>query len=128
MSASLLGAIAGTVSILSMALWVVLLKKVRIPRNRLPFLATFTGAGILGIYALTQDANWLGNAGAVIAFMLALGNLMLRAQSAQAALQPSVSVGGEILDFTAPDDEDKPFTLSSLHGGPYLLKFFRGHW
>lgn len=128
MNASFLGALAGAVAILSMALWVVLLKKVRIPRNRLPFLATFTGAGVLGLYALSQDANWLGNAGAAIAFLLAIGNLALRAQSAQAAVQPSVSVGGKILDFTAPDDEDKPFTLSSLQGGPFLLKFFRGHW
>jgi peroxiredoxin len=39
-----------------------------------------------------------------------------------------VALGQPIPEFTAPDAEGQPFALSSLHGRPYLLKFFRGHW
>lgn len=41
---------------------------------------------------------------------------------------PNVAVGDPFTDFTAPDADGHPFTLSSLTGQPILLKFFRGHW
>lgn len=41
---------------------------------------------------------------------------------------PAVKVGAPILDFTARDANGNDFALSSLSGGPFLLKFFRGHW
>ncbi len=128
MSATYLGILAGIVSAAAISLWVKLLREVRVPRNRLPFLVTFAGAALLGIYALGRGANWLGSIGAVIAILVGFFSLVLRAQSAQAAIRPSVSVGGEILDFTACDDAGQAFNLSSLHGSPFLLKFFRGHW
>jgi cytochrome oxidase Cu insertion factor (SCO1/SenC/PrrC family) len=31
-------------------------------------------------------------------------------------------------DFTLPDQDGKPFTLSSLRGGPAVVIFYRGYW
>jgi len=128
MSAGLLGVVAGVVAVGSMAVWVRRLRAVNIPRNRTGFLALYVAAMVLGIYALTQGAGWLGGTAAVIAILVGVINLVLRAQSRQAPAVPSVTVGGPILDFTAPDDSGEEFDLASLKGTPFLLKFFRGHW
>jgi len=31
-------------------------------------------------------------------------------------------------DFTLPDQDGHPFTLSSLHGSRVVLVFYRGYW
>jgi cytochrome oxidase Cu insertion factor (SCO1/SenC/PrrC family) len=38
------------------------------------------------------------------------------------------NVGKPAPDFTLPDQDGKPFTLSSLRGAPVVLIFYRGYW
>ena len=38
------------------------------------------------------------------------------------------NVGAPALDFTVPDQDGHPFTLSSLRGAPVVLIFYRGYW
>ena len=40
---------------------------------------------------------------------------------------PSAS-GQAAPDFTLPDQDGKPLKLSSLHGQPVLIYFYRGYW
>ena len=54
--------------------------------------------------------------------------LILNFTGYQNRKEPAVRLGERILDFTALDAEGKPFSVSSLHGRAFLLKFFRGHW
>jgi hypothetical protein len=82
----------------------------------------------LGLAAFASQPGWLGGAAAALGVLAGAAMLALRAVSAQAKNAPAVAVGGPILDFTAPDENGAPFTLSSLAGKPVLLKFFRGHW
>ena len=85
-------------------------------------------AFVLGIAALTQAPGIFGGilAGAsVLAGALFVGLGVLASQSKQ---MPAIAVGSPLLDFTAPDENGKPFGLASLRGRPILLKFFRGHW
>jgi hypothetical protein len=82
----------------------------------------------LGLAAFASRPGWLGGAAAALGVLAGAAMLALRAVSAQAKNAPAVAVGGPILDFTAPDENGAPFTLSSLAGKPVLLKFFRGHW
>ena len=41
---------------------------------------------------------------------------------------PAVASGDRYLDFTALDHQGRSFTLSSLEGRPFILKFYRGYW
>ena len=42
--------------------------------------------------------------------------------------QTPSNVGNLAPDFTLPDQDGKPFTLSSLRGAPVVLIFYRGYW
>jgi cytochrome oxidase Cu insertion factor (SCO1/SenC/PrrC family) len=87
------------------------------------------GASVaLGLAAFASHPGWLGGAAAALGVLAGAAMLALRAVSAQAKNVPAVAVGGKVLDFTAPDENGAPFTLSSLAGKSFLLKFFRGHW
>ena len=82
----------------------------------------------LGIAAFTQGP---GIVGGVIAGASALAGsffLILGALAPQSRQQSAVAVGAPLPDFTAPDENGKPFSIESLHGRPVLIKFFRGHW
>lgn len=110
------------------ARWMWLAQRVRLPRNAAPFLAANGVGTILGAIAVVLGT---GTAGAVAATVAIVGGgifLALFAGSRQITTPPAVTVGGPVLDFTATDDDDRPFSLASLRGTPYLLKFFRGHW
>jgi cytochrome oxidase Cu insertion factor (SCO1/SenC/PrrC family) len=104
------------------------MRAVAIPRNRIAFDLAWGAALALGVAAFVQGVGIA--AGLAAGLACALGGLMLllRLQSAQAANLPRVAVGGPILDFRAPDEDGRPFSLASLSGRPFLLKFFRGHW
>ena len=128
MTADTWGLLAGALAIGGMVAWFRRVKAVNIPRDRRGFMALFLAAMAMGIYAIAEGSGWLGGIGAAIAILVGVLNAVLRAQSKQTAEVPAVVVGQPILDFTAPDEQGQMFTLASLKGTPFLLKFFRGHW
>jgi hypothetical protein len=128
MTADTWGLLAGALAIGGMVAWFRRVKAVNIPRDRRGFMALFLAAMAMGIYAIAEGSGWPGSIGAVIAILVGVLNAVLRAQSKQVTGVPAVAVGHPILDFTAPDEQGQMFSLTSLKGTPFLLKFFRGHW
>lgn len=110
------------------AIWFRKIAAVDIPQARAGYVAAFAAAALLGVASFVVGNGLLGGVSAGVG--IAFGGMMagLRAISKQDAKVPAVRVGEPILDFTAPDDDGNAFTLSSLSGTPFLLKFFRGHW
>jgi hypothetical protein len=105
----------------------------KIKRVRVPLLPwghwLVTGVGIgLAIGALAAGGGLVGGAAAVLAVLLGGTFFFLSLASRMPGNTPAVSVGQPILDFTALDSDGNEFSLSSLRGQPFLLKFFRGHW
>jgi len=101
---------------------------VRVPANRRVYIAVMGLGTLLGALSFAVGN---GGPGAVSAGAAVIGGLVfigLRAISGQDKPKPAVSVGEPILDFDAPDEDGHSFSLASLHGRPFLLKFFRGHW
>jgi len=110
------------------ALWVRRMRAVRVPRNRAPYLGAMALGAALGVAALVRGTGLAGGVAAALAIVLGVAFVGIRLQSAQARRAPAVGVGDPMLDFAAPDADGRPFASASLHGRPYLLKFFRGHW
>jgi cytochrome oxidase Cu insertion factor (SCO1/SenC/PrrC family) len=104
------------------------MQRVALPQNRIAHDLLWAAALALGVAALASGAGWLGGVPAALGALAGGFMLLLRLGSAQAKNAPAVAVGGEILDFTAPDENGAPFSLSRIAGKPFLLKFFRGHW
>ncbi len=128
MSGNLWAALAGLVILGAFADWTRRMLQVRIPKNRRPFQLVM-GAGVsLGILAFGLGTHGWGSFAAGFAVVGGCIFLGLQLISAQDAREPSVKLGGPILDFSAPDETGSPFQLASLAGRPFLLKFFRGHW
>ena len=109
-------------------LWIQLIRNVAVPRQRTPYLLGFAAGALLGVAAIARGEGFLSTAAGILAAIAGTLFVLLRLQSAQKPNTPAVSVGGPILDFSAPDEHGTPFELASLAGKPYLLKFFRGHW
>jgi cytochrome oxidase Cu insertion factor (SCO1/SenC/PrrC family) len=112
----------------ALTLWFHWIRQVALEGRRRVAYAMIAGAGALALAALATDAGTASGALALATLLaggvwIALG--VLAPQSAQA---PAVQVGAPAPDFTALDDEGRPFALASLRGQPVLLKFFRGHW
>jgi cytochrome oxidase Cu insertion factor (SCO1/SenC/PrrC family) len=82
----------------------------------------------LAVAAFASGTGLAGGLAAAAALGLAGGYLVLTQISGMPAAPMAVAVGQEAPDFTAPDSNGEPLTLSSLRGRPVLLKFFRGHW
>ena len=128
MSGNLLGLLAAAVVVATGFVWFRLIGAVRIPKLRAPYFAAM-GVGVaLGVAGFAQGVGIAGGTAAGFAIVAGGFFVALRLQSAQETHPPAVKVGDPILDFTAADDQGKPFELASLHGRPFLLKFFRGHW
>lgn len=128
MTATVLGVVGGAAALTVWIDWFRRLNQVRVPRERLPWQIAVGIGGAVGLLALTGEPGWFGGTLAVIGVLGAVMFIGLGLTSAQAKVQPNVTVGEPILDFTAPDAEDRPFDLAKLRGKPFLLKFFRGHW
>jgi hypothetical protein len=96
-------------------------------RRPLVLLVVVAGVG-LGLLAFARGPGLLGGLTAGLAVGAGGLFLLLQLLGPQSRNTPAVALGRPILDFTAPDAEGRPFTLGSLRGRPYLLKFFRGHW
>jgi cytochrome oxidase Cu insertion factor (SCO1/SenC/PrrC family) len=104
------------------------MQRVALPQNRIVHDLLWAVALALGVAALASSAGWLGGVPAALGALAGGVMLLTRLGSAQAKNVPAVSIGGAMLDFTAPDENGAPFSLAALAGRPYLLKFFRGHW
>lgn len=123
-----LGALSLVIVLGAGAAWFRGLRAVTLEGRRGLFLALFGLATLLGAAAFPGDPGAPGTAAAVVGLLGGGVFCLLGAFSGQARVVPQVRVGRPIPDFTAPDAEGAPFALSSLHGRPFLLKFFRGHW
>jgi peroxiredoxin len=127
-SGSVFGFVAAAIIVGAGVRWLRLMRQVRIPEDRRGFVVANGLAALLGITALVLGTGVAGGVAAGLAVVGGLAFLALSAASRQPASTPAVAVGGPIVDFTATDDEGRPFDLASLRGTPFLLKFFRGHW
>lgn len=128
MSGTILGVLALLLLIQAGVVWMRLIREVRVGERRTLVLAAVAAAVGLGALALWRGPGWASGSAAVVAVGVGSLFLLLSALGRQSRGTPVVKLGAPILDFTAPDAEGKPFSLASLAGRPYLLKFFRGHW
>lgn len=122
------GIVAGLLAIGGMVQWGRRIASVRVPEDRTAFVVVMSIAFVLGVAGLVVGATGIARIGAwtgAIAGALFVG---LLAASKQDEKTPAVTIGGRVLDFTALDQDGNAFTLSSMKGRPFLLKFFRGHW
>jgi hypothetical protein len=126
------GAILGLLALALLAqagyAWMRSIREVRTGERRLFVLLVVVLAVGLGVIGLASDPGVVGGIAGGLAVALGALFLVIQALGRQSRAVPAVAVGGPMLDFTAPDAEGRPFRLASLHGRPYLLKFFRGHW
>jgi len=104
------------------------MRRVALPQNRIVHELLWAAALALGIAAFASGAGWLGGVPAALGALAGGVMLLTRLGSAQAKNAPAVRIGGAMLEFTAPDENGATFSLASLAGKPYLVKFFRGHW
>jgi len=109
-------------------LWVRRMNAVAIPESRGGFMAAFGAGAGLGVASFALGNGTLAAIAAGVAIVLGGLMILLWAMGGHDDAPVAVTVGGPILDFTAPDENGAPFDLASLRGRPYLLKFFRGHW
>jgi hypothetical protein len=126
------GAVLGLLALALLAqagyVWLRSIREVRTGERRpLVLLVVLAGLG-LGMLALARGPGVAGGIAAGLAVALAALFLLFQLLGRQSRRVPAVAVGQPMLDFTAPDAEGNPFQLASLHGRPYLLKLFRGHW
>jgi hypothetical protein len=128
MSGSIIGILSLVIVVVTFIVWFQLIKAVRIPRMRSPFVAAMLLGILLAIVAFVRGAGLVGGIAASATILMGGIFIGIRMQSAQAKNEPAVVVAGPILNFTALDDQEEPFQLASLRGKPFLLKFFRGHW
>ena len=96
--------------------------------SRAPYVGAWALGAVLGVVALFGQPGWLGGVPAGLAAFAGFFLLGLVAISRQQVAPDAVRVGDRLRDFTAPDEQGEPFTLSGIEGRPILLKFFRGHW
>ncbi len=117
-----------SVAVASGWLWFRRMNAVSIPRNLTGFQAAFAAAFALAVGAFANTPGVVGGvlagAGALVGFLY----LAISFTGYQSRHEAKVAVGKPLIDFTAPDADGQPFTLSSLPDGAILLKFFRGHW
>lgn len=104
------------------------IKAMRVPLRPVGHQAVMVAVLVLAGLAFANGPGWLGGVAAVLALVAAGLFMFFTLNSAMPHKQPAVTVGGAILDFTATDTAGHEFSLASLRGTPFLLKFFRGHW
>jgi hypothetical protein len=123
-----LGAIALLMIVASGVVWFRAALAVRLPKNRMPYLAFWLVAGVISLVSLTNSPGWLGAIPASLALVGSLFFLFTAAISRQVLAANAIAPGQTIPEFSAPDENNEWFKSASLSGGPVLLKFFRGHW
>lgn len=110
------------------ASWWAKIKALTVPRNSVIYLALMSSGIVLGLWGLSRGAGALGGILAFSAIVAAAMFLFTAYISGMPSAPPGAAVGEKFLDFTASDSDGGDFTLSSLAGRPFLLKFYRGHW
>jgi len=125
---SFLGGVSGLIVLATGVVWFRRMLAVRIPADRTAFVSAMLAAVTIAIIALAGGLHGVAKASAIFALVGGGTFLFLVALSAQDKKTPAVSVGGAIIDFSAPDENGDVFDLSAMAGSPFLLKFFRGHW
>lgn len=110
------------------ASWWAKIKALTVPRNAIVY-QCLMGVGVA--MALWGMLRGPGAIGGLLAFcaVIAGGMYLYTSFISELPTAPAaVAVGQEILDFSAVDSDGAEFSLSSLRGQPFLLKFYRGHW
>ncbi|MEE4384379.1 MAG: hypothetical protein V2J02_20450 [Pseudomonadales bacterium] len=123
-----MGAAAFLLSAGTLALWIRGIRNVSLPVNRIGFVAGWSAAAALALFALGGGSGWVGGTLATLGLVLALFLLFTIAISAQKVAPEAIRVGMTIPHFTALDEHGNRFDSVALAGNPILLKFFRGHW
>ena len=128
----MLGATLGVLSLLCVlgtgVAWFKRMKAVAIPENRIGFLSAMTAGLVLGVIAFAQGPGWIGGLPAGLAVLLGGLFCFMFAISQQKGGPGKLRIGDPLPAFSAPDDNGEIFSIASLSGRPFLLKFFRGHW
>jgi len=110
------------------ASWWAKIKALTIPRSSIVYQGFMVTGMVAAVWGVARGA---GAWGGILAFcaVLAGGMFLFTAYISGLPLVPTgAGVGDAFLDFTAQDSDGQPFTLSTLGGQPFLLKFYRGHW
>jgi hypothetical protein len=108
--------------------WWAKIKALTVPRNAIVYQGLMALGTVLAIWGMIRGAGALGGMLAFAAILAGGMYLFTSFISALPTAPAGVAVGEKILDFTAVDSDGEAFSLSSLHGRPFLLKFYRGHW
>ena len=128
MSGFLLACVAATTITGLFVLWQGVIRRLEMDKRRWILTSMAVAGIVLGITALARDPGVFGGILASVSTLMGILFMALGALAPQSRQTPAVAVGDPLLDFTAPDENGKPFDLASLRGRPILLKFFRGHW
>ena len=128
----MLGATLGVLSFLWVlgtgVAWFKRMNAVAIPENRIGFLSAMVAGLVLGVIAFMQGPGWIGGIPAGLAVLLGGFFCFTFVISPQKGGPGKLLIGDPIPAFSAPDDNGEIFSIASLSGSPFLLKFFRGHW
>ncbi len=82
----------------------------------------------LAIYGLYLKRTWITGPAGVVA-VLAGGMFLISVFKTLPSAGPVAATAQVLPEFTMPNQDGRPVTLSSFHGrGPVLLVFYRGHW
>ena len=128
MYGEILAAVSLALTLLSVGIYYLKMRAVRVPKWPLLNILLKLVAITAGVVAFVSGvAFWTGIAAGFSLFINAMFFLFL-AISGLPKAQPAIEVGKRFIDFNALDSEGSEFTLSSLNGRPFLLVFYRGHW
>ncbi len=128
MSGFALGVVAFGLLVATTVLWFRKARAVELVGSRAGYVAGWAGAAGLGAAALASSPGWVGGLLGGVGLVGGAFLVTLVAVSRQQVAPDVVRVGQRLPEFTALDDDARPFTLSGIEGRPILLKFFRGHW
>lgn len=98
--------------------------------SALPNLLILAGALAWAIYNVKQERSAWTLAPLILTLLISLGFVYVRFGYARLPVaEVKVALGQPALDFTLPDHQGNPFTLSSLRGrSAAVLVFYRGVW
>lgn len=109
--------------------WFRLLTAVKIPKNRSIYILLFILSLCMGIASLAIGTeNILASIGAGLAILVSTLYLLTVAIGNQKGGTGKFVVGKPLPVFSAVDENNISFDITTLSGQPILLKFFRGHW
>lgn len=122
--------LAATGTLVAAPLYAILLDLPLIRSTGWPlFLLAGVGAAAGAVYARRDDRSWVRLGGAANVALLGLAAAWFFWHAALPAPDPRARTLTEAPDFTLPDQDGQPVSLSSLYAdGPVLLVFFRGSW